>query len=74
MFSRRTKRRILVSRARLVRRYSCYATERLVMSFRLAFPWLCLSLKNEKKEEEKEKNVPDWKGTRASRFIRVLLV
>lgn len=61
MFSRRTKRRILVSLACLVRRYSCYATERLVMSFRLAFPQLCLSLEERKKKKRekrkgKEKN------------------
>lgn len=58
MFSRRTKRRILVSLACLVRRYSCYATERLVMSFRLAFPQLCLSLEERKKKEKKKKRTP----------------
>ena len=64
MFPRRTKRRILVSRARLVRRYSCYATERLVMSFRLAFPRLCLSLKNKRKKKkrrkERKRNERSW--------------
>lgn len=74
MFSRRTKRRILVSLACLVRRYSCYATERLVMSFRLAFPQLCLSLEERKKKKRKRKERPAWKGTWTSRFIHVLPV
>ena len=37
VFARRTKRRIPVSRARLVRRYSCYATKRLLLCLFVPF-------------------------------------
>lgn len=78
MFPRRTGRRLLVSLVRLVRRYSCYATERLVMPFRRCFSVLFVfrqieETRNKKKEKKERCDKNGWDKSNTNHSIYLCL-